>query len=163
PARGAGKRSIIVVATAEHGPTVTHFFKAVVQARLPDVKISFVPEAEWTKRYQHEPRPTLLFRLDTSSQSDGRLHLVYRGQAWRRSIEGGLEQDAAAIEAAALIAARTSVALLTVPDAAEQAEELEAWAAESKTSTAVTAPAPDAGAPASATAAPDRGATPATE
>jgi len=130
-ARAAGpQRSIVVIAASEHGPTVTHFFRAVVQARLPDVQVEFVPELQADELQQRLRSPDLVFRLDTRRSSEWRLRLEYQGRAWTSTIEGGLAEDAAAVEAAALMAARTSVALLLGPATGEQAGELEAWAVE---------------------------------
>ncbi len=123
---------IVVVSGAEYGATVTQLFQAVVHARLPEVRVRYVPESEWQRRPATAAAPDLVCRLDTSEASEWRLRLEYQGTAWTRSIEGGLSRDAAAVEAAALMAAHTSVALLT-QDAASavpgQPPELEAWSA----------------------------------
>ena len=133
--------SIVVIAAREHGPTVTHFFRAVVQARLPEVQVEFVPESEvggGTRAHSAD----LVFRLDTRRETEWRLRLEYQGRAWTSTIEGGLVRDAAAVEAAALMAARTSVALLMGPASGGEADELEAWAAEPPPTNAPPAPAP---------------------
>lgn len=127
----SARPEVVVVASAEYGPTVTQLFQAVVHARLPEVDVRHVSETKW----QSEPTATgaadLICILDTSQASEWRLRLEYRGRAWTRTIEGGLSRDAAAVEAAALMAAHTSVALLTQDTTAaapSQPPELEAWA-----------------------------------
>ena len=122
---------MVVVAGTEYGPTVTQLFEAVVHARLPEVHVRYVPESQWQSNSSKRGTPDLICHLDTSENSEWRLRLEHRGRAWTRAIEGGLSRDAAAVEAAALMAAHTSVALLT-QDAAttprEPPEALEAWA-----------------------------------
>jgi hypothetical protein len=53
--------------------------------------------------------------LDSRDPSLWRLHLWRSDKHWVRTLEGGIEQDAAVVEAAALIAARAVMALLEEP------------------------------------------------
>jgi hypothetical protein len=141
--RAAGAdTNIFVIAAPEHGPTVTHFFRAVVQARLPEVQVDFVPESQAGELDMRARSLDLVFRLDTRRPSEWRLRLEYQGRAWISAIEGGLAEDAAAVEAAALMAARTSVALLLGPAPGEEPNELQAWSAEPPQSSAPAASAP---------------------
>lgn len=128
----AQRARVIVVAAPEHGPSVTELFRAAVQARLPEVDVAFVDASAWSRQSERPPATTLVFKLDTSQSAEWHLRLEYQNRAWRRTIEGGVERDRAAIEAAALIAARTSVALLMTDESAtapgREPDELRAWA-----------------------------------
>jgi len=131
------RAQVVVVAGAEHGPAVTELFQAVVHARLPEVRVRYVPEGEWQRAPPPSGAPDLVFQLDTTRDSEWLLRLEYRGRVWTRTVEGGLSRDAAALEAAALMAAHTSVALLTEGAATATPEALKTWVPE-----APTAPAP---------------------
>lgn len=126
---GNARPQIVVVAAAEHGPAVTQLFQAVVHARLPEVLVRYVPEDAWQPA--GSGAADLVLRLDTARDSEWLLRLEYRGRTWTRTIEGGLSQDAAAVEAAALMAAHTSVALLTeAATTSATPEALKTWVPE---------------------------------
>jgi hypothetical protein len=92
--------------------------------------VQYLSAASWQKGSDGAPSPALVFHLDTRDATRWRLRLVFEGRAWRRSIEGGLFRDRAAIEAAALMAARTSIALLMGSGGEQDPEALKAWARE---------------------------------
>ena len=95
-----GADLVVVVADPTHGPALSQLFRAVLQARLPEVDVRFVPESTWddtTKR----PAATLVFRLDTSRDSVWILRLVEGDRAWQRQLHG-VAQDPAAIECSAV-------------------------------------------------------------
>lgn len=123
----SASRLVVVVADPARGPALSQLFAAVVQARLPDVHVRFVPETTWSTM-PVRPSAELLFHLDTSRDAVWTLRLVQSDRAWQRRLRG-VARDPAAIEAAALIAARASVALLTREDgeSEERPEELTAW------------------------------------
>lgn len=117
------ERALVLVADRRYGSEVAKLIEAVLRSRSRRVPIRLVSPDD----ARQNPGPSsVILHLDTSDPRHWRLRLEYSGRRWRRDLSG-IATDAAAIEAAALIAARAALALFDVDRGPAPAEALPGW------------------------------------
>src|SRR5690606_18600484 len=116
--------TVLVAGSSEHGEPLANLLDAMLLAREHGIRVVRLIERPAVDSSAPPGRAAFIeLRLDSSDPGRWRLHLWRADRHWVRTLEGGITRDAAAIEAAALIAARAVSALLEEP----AAPQLEQW------------------------------------
>lgn len=108
--------TVLVAGSVEHGEPLATLLDAMLLAHHQDVRVlRLIERAPVDPTVAPGRTASIELRLDSSAPERWQLHLWRGDRHWVRTLEGGIAQDAAALEAVALIASRAVIALLEEP------------------------------------------------